>query len=137
MDSYKNPSRIIQIAKFRELAGKCDQFHDWVIWSVTVKPDVSDPDFGTETASLLHHNAEVVLNDPYRRYDITRVTLDFLGIEFVKLPDLTNSMGRLTALEVHEVQYGIRVTCDYPDSFDIEARELNIIEPRRLNLVGI
>lgn len=136
MDPYKNPYRIIQIARFRELAAKCDQFHDWVIWSVTVKPDMSDPDIDTETASQLNYNAEVVLNDPFRRYDITRVVLEFLILETVKLPQLWTTMSELTALEIHEIQHGIRVTCDYPDSFEIEALELNIIEPRRLNLVG-
>lgn len=125
MDSYKDPFRIIQIAKFRELAAKCDQFHDWVIWSVTVKPDASEPD--TETASQLRYNAEVVLNDPFRRYDITRVTLEFLSLETVKLPQLMTTMSDLTALEIHETKFDIRLTCDYPDSFEIEASELNII----------
>jgi hypothetical protein len=127
MDPYRDPFVRIQIAKFRELATKCDQFHDWVIWSVTVKPDMSEPD--TETATQLNYNAEVVLNDPYRRYDITRVTLEFLNLEIVKIPHLKTTMSELTALEIHEIQYGVRVTCDYPDSFEIEASELNIIEP--------
>ncbi|WP_170565668.1 hypothetical protein [Ruegeria atlantica] len=89
------------------LTSRFEDFHDWIIFEFRVFiPDVEISEY--EQVHVLY-NAELVLKDPYGRFDVKRVKFCFSNIDMVSLEGLFELGSELAGLVVERTSAGIKL----------------------------
>ncbi len=105
---------------FSSWAKQFDEFHDWVVLELRVFID-SDPELTEQ-----QYRAELVLVDPYERFDIKKIYVRFENVEVSSLQGLSSLSNELSGLVFVKTALGVRLTSSSDNHLRIDAEKLTI-----------
>lgn len=103
---------------------KFDHFHDWVIWEVRLIP--SSDEMVSEEDTQLQYDAEVVLHDPYKRFEKSKALLRFSNVNALSVRGLSVLGSELQGISVVKTPTGVKAMTDDEDFFYVEADNLKL-----------
>ena len=71
-------------------------------------------------------NAELVLTDPYRRFDVKKVQFHFENVETASLDGLTTLCSELSGLVLERIPRGVRLASDDNNQLRIDAEKMTM-----------
>jgi len=105
---------------FSSWAMQFDQFHDWVIVNVRV---FADADFQTLAQQ---YSAELVIADPYERFDIKKIFIGFENVETASFQGLSSLGSELAGLVFKKVPVGVRLSSTSENHLRIDAEKMSV-----------
>lgn len=109
---------------FESLSTRFDDFHDWVIQEFRVFASGEDMTNTEETD--VHYDAEVVLRDPYKRFDTTRVILHFENVNATSSRGLSELGSELSGIAFERTPTGVNLTSSDGEFLRVEAEKLTL-----------
>ena len=109
---------------FTSWAEQFDNFHDWVMLGIRVF--VFDESGVEQQDTELQYNAELVLTDPYKRFDVKQVHLHFENVETTSLDGLTTFSSEFSGLVLERIPKGVRLASDDNDHLRVDAEKMTM-----------
>jgi hypothetical protein len=107
---------------FEALSESFDCFHDWVIQEFKVFSIEDGENASIETEH--QYDAEVILNDPYKRFEKTRVLLRFENVNSASVQGLSLLGSELDGISYERTPTGVMLTSTDGDFLRMEAEKL-------------
>ena len=105
---------------FTSWAMQFDQFHDWVMLEIRV--------FADEGFQLTaqQYRAELVLVDPYERFDIKTIYFGFENVEISSFKGLSSLSSELSGLVFERTPTGVRLASPSGNYLRIDAEKMAV-----------
>ncbi|MEP4194317.1 MAG: hypothetical protein ABJL99_01635 [Aliishimia sp.] len=106
---------------FTSWAKQFDGFHDWVILELRIF--ITDD---RELAVQQYYRAELVVIDPYERFDINKIHFRFENVEASSLQGLSSLSSELSGLVVEKTSMSVRLASNSDNHLRVDAENLTI-----------
>lgn len=112
---------------FDSLSERFDGFHDWVIQEFKVF--ASGEDMANTDETEIHYDAEIILRDPYQRFENTRVSLQFENVHSTSVRGLSELGSELSGLVFEHTPTGINLASSDGEYLKVEAEKFSLSFP--------
>lgn len=105
---------------FTSWAMQFDQFHDWVVLEIKV---FADEDF---QLTAQQYRADLVLVDPYERFDIKTIYVGFENVETSSFQGLSSLSSELSGLVFERTSMGVHLASLSGNHLRIDAEKMAV-----------